>query len=102
MGFLCMGMITAIAIALVAVQLLITLLPLLLVAGLVVFALRDGSAGTARRGCWRLLLRGRRRAGRHRTRGRCLRGRWGAGCWCRCGWTPPADRSSIARSSTAK
>jgi hypothetical protein len=40
MGFLCMGMIAAIAIVLVAVQLLIKLLPLLVVAGLAVVALR--------------------------------------------------------------
>jgi hypothetical protein len=40
MGFLCMGVITAIAVVLAAVQLLIELLPLLVVAGLVVVAVR--------------------------------------------------------------
>jgi hypothetical protein len=40
MGFLYMGAITAIVVVLAAVQLLIKLLPLLVVAGLVVFAVR--------------------------------------------------------------
>jgi hypothetical protein len=40
LGFLCMGVITAIAVVLAAVQLLIKLLPLLVVAGLVVVAVR--------------------------------------------------------------
>ena len=40
MGFLCMGVITAIAVVLAAVQLLIKLLPLLVVAALVVVAVR--------------------------------------------------------------
>jgi hypothetical protein len=42
MAFLCMGVITAIAVVLAAVQLLIALLPLLVVAGLVVVAVRAG------------------------------------------------------------